>query len=400
MRLQLTRFSSRPQPQASFAQRVFGLLLLGVLSITAPASPGAADAASGTYTGTLAVRGNYYWERSTRVLAPATALSLDTPSGIRVEGTYLLDAITSASQATGVQSDVGFTEVRNDVSAGIGYEVDLGASQLDLSAKGRFSKEPDYLSRGIGFGAALSLNQRASVLALNGYLLNDDVGMVVRMAPADDPTRLDATKRQHVGDLRALSLGLSWDQVLTATTTFTLGVDLAALEGFQANPYRIGAFQDGGGAPEHHPNKRLREAAYLWLAQYLTLTRSTLRLGYRVYRDSWEILAHTPEVRLHQEVGKHVELRLRYRYYTQNASFFFRERGNKRADKYVTADPKMSAFRDQTVGLRLRVALDFLSFTALDALHTAALDFGVEYVFNTNRYGNGLIGQGGFGWAF
>jgi hypothetical protein len=60
----------------------------------------------------------------------------------------------------------------------------------------------------------------------------------------------------------------------------------------------------------------------------------------------------------------------------------------------------MSAFHDQTVGVKLRLALDFLSFTALDLFHTAALDFGVEYIFNTNRYGNGFVGQGGLGWSF
>ena len=61
----------------------------------------------------------------------------------------------------------------------------------------------------------------------------------------------------------------------------------------------------------------------------------------------------------------------------------------------------MTAFHDQTAGLRLRVALDFLSFTALDFLRTAVLDWSVDYMFeNTNRYGKGVIAQGGIGWAF
>jgi hypothetical protein len=358
----------------------------------------AADAASGTYTGSVSLRGNYYWERSTRVIAPATALMLATPSGVRAEATYLLDAITSASQATGVQSDVGFTEVRHDASGGLGYELDLGKHQLDLSARGRFSREPDYKSRGAGFGGSFSTNERNTVLRLNGYLLHDSVYKIDRMAPPSDPNKLMQTDALHKGDLNAYSLGLAWDQVLSPTWTLTLGFDGALLDGFQSNAYRVAAYADGGGSPEHHPDRCIRSAYYVWLAHYFVRTKSALRLGYRFYHDDWDIQAHTPEVRVHQELGNYVELRLRYRYYTQTHSEFWRKGGNLRADEYITADPKMSPFHDQTVGFKLRVSLEFLSFTGLDVLHQAVLDFGVEYVFNTNRYGNGLIGQGGFTW--
>jgi hypothetical protein len=363
-------------------------------------SPARGDAASGTYTGTVALRGNYYFERSTRVIAPAVSAGISTPIGLRADATYLMDAITSASQATGVQSDVGFTEIRHDFSGGAGYEIDLGEHQLDLELRGRMSKEPDYRSRGLGFGSAFSTNERNTVLRLSGYYLHDDVYKIDRFAPASDPTKLTQNPAVLLGDLDALSIGLAWDQTLSPTWTATVGYDGAHLEGFQSNAYRVAAFADGGGGPEHHPDSRQRNAYYAWLAHYFLKTRSAIRMGYRFYHDSWDIQSHTPEVRFHQELGSFVEMRLRYRYYTQNSSFFFREGGNLRKDEYITADPKMSAFHDQTVGIKLRIALEFLSFTALDALHTSVLDFGMEYVFNTNRYGNGVIGQGGFVWPF
>ncbi len=385
--------SRRRNPQAW----LLAWLLLGLLF--APPSL-RADEASGTYTGTISLRGNYYWERSTRVLAPATVMSLETPSGVRAEAGYLIDAITSASQATGIMVDREFTETRHDATAGIGYEFDFGKSQLDLSARGRFSREPDYLSLGAGFGAALSMNQRMSVISLNGYFVHDDVGSVVRMAAAAGESRVIAKRREHRGNLDVGSLGIAWDQVLNATTTMTLGVDVALLEGFQANPYRVVAYQQLGVGPENHPERRLRQGYYTWFSHYLKKTHSALRLGYRLYRDSWDILAHVPEVRLHQELGEHAEVRLRYRYYTQSAAYFQRSEGYSKNDRYITNDPKMTAFRDQTLGVRLRLDLGFLAFTPLDFFHTAVLDFGVEYIFNTNRYGNGLVGQGGMSWAF
>lgn len=377
----------------SRSKRARVVALIGPLVLLFVCTLARGDAASGTYTGSVAARGNYYWERSTRVVAPSIAGSVATPVGVRVEASYLLDAITSASQATGVgDKDAAFTEKRNEVQAGVGYELDLGDTQLDLAVRGRFSKEPDYLSRGVGFGSALSLDQRNTVLHLTGYFIEDDVYRKVRMP---------GVSRTKAGDLRALSLGLGWDQVLSRATTFTLGYDLALLDGFLANPYRMVAFADGGGgALERHPDSRVRHAGYLWAAHFIESSRTALRVGYRLYYDSWEILAHAPEVRVHQEIGPHVELRLRYRYYTQTDSFFYRAGGNLQRDRYITRDPKMSEFHDQTLGLKVRLSLDFLGFTAFDVLRTAVLDWNVEYVFNTNLYGNGVIAQGGVGWTF
>ena len=378
------------------------VLMCGLLS----ASIAAADAASGTYTGSVAVRGNYYWEKSTRVVAPSAAVNLATPSGVRVEASYLLDAITSASTATGVTVDQAFTEKRNEGQAGIGYEVDFGETQLDVSVRGRYSKEPDYRSRGVGFGAALSLDQRNTLLHLNGYVIDDAVSKIVRGPTPGRPDRISAQRAERQGDLQALSLGVAWDQVLSHATTLTLGYDAAFLRGFQANPYRIVMLTDGGQRPEVHPGRRGRHAGYLWLSHFVMRTRTALKVGYRLYYDSWELMAHAPELRLHQEIGPHVEIRLRYRFYTQASSFFFDPGRYASTDAYVTADPKMSRFHNQTFGIKVRVALDFLAFTALDALRTAVLDWSVEYVLNDyapsiTSYGPyGMVAQGGLLWPF
>jgi hypothetical protein len=387
------------------------MALLGLLMSALCSSSARSDAAPGTYTGSIALRGNYYWEESTRVVAPSAGVTLATPAGIRLEGNYLLDAITSASLATGVSTDNAFTEKRNDGSIGLGYEIDFGETQLDVSARARVSKEPDYFSRGAGFGAALSLDQRNTVLRLNGYFIHDEVYAVNRFAPPTSSGTLTASPRIHRGDLDVLSLGLAWDQVLSRSTTVTLGYDLALLNGFQANAYRIVRVSPGGeglpgATPETHPEQRTRHAPYIWLSHFFMKNRAAIRLGYRLYRDNWGILAHTPEIRLHQEVGPYLELRLRYRYFTQNESFFWRPVGTAPANsEFVTADPKMNASHDQTFGFKVRLGLEFLAFTPLNFLHAGVLDWGVEYVvsnnpYNNNKYYDGFIAQGGLLWPF
>lgn len=376
-------------------------LCVGVLvSICASASEANADASSGTYTGSIALRGNYYWEESTRVVAPSATATLATPSGVRLDGTYLLDAITSASVATGVATDNSFTEKRNDGQVGIGYELDFGSTQLDVSASGRMSKEPDYFSRGVGLTAALSLNERNTVLRFNGYFLHDEVYRIVRMAPPAAQGKLMASKPVHIDDLDVVSLGFAWDQVLNRQSTLTLGYDLSVLDGFQANAYRVAVRNTGGPKPETHPEQRTRNAPYVWLSHFVLATRTAFRLGYRLYRDNWDLLAHAPDVRIHQEVGPYVELRLRYRYYTQNSSFFYRPGAYQESDKYVTGDPKMRPFHDQTFGFKVRLSLEFLAATSLSALSRAVIDWSFEYVlsnntYNNNKYYDGFVAQGG-----
>jgi hypothetical protein len=356
-----------------------------------------ADAVTGTFTGSVALRGNYFYEQSTRVVAPALTATLVSPRGLRADATYLVDAITSASQATGVVVDKPFREIRHDIQGGIGHEFDLGKTQLDVTLRGRFSKEPDYRSRGFGFAGALSMNHRNSVLRLNGYFLDDKVYAVVRDVPDQSSDQLVAQPPDYKGKLDTLSLGVAWDQVLTPLATLTLGYDLSVMQGFTANPYR-----KVEGNPETHPDLRLRHAPHFWFAHYVPPTGTTLRVGYRYYHDDWELAAHATEARVYQELGSHLQLRLRYRYYTQSASYFWRPPGYVYTpeDVYRTADPKMAAFHDHTMGGQLRLTLGFLSRTWLRALRTAVLDGSLEYMIRTSRYGNGWLSQAGLLWPF
>jgi hypothetical protein len=378
-------------------------LALIVALVSSAAAPAAADRVSGTYTGNVALRGNYYWENSTRVVAPSLSAGMETPQGIRMDATYLIDAITSASVATGVQDDEPFTEIRHDFSAGAGYEIDFGGTQLDLTLRGRFSREPDYHSRGVGFSGALSLDQRNTILRLNGYYLHDDVARVDRFAPPNDPDQLLATQARPVGELDTTSLGFAVDQLLNPLATLTLGYDLGILDGFTANPYRSVNFASGGPPDaEKHPELRIRHGVYGWLAHYIPYTRSSLRLGYRIYHDDWSLTAHAPEGRLYQECGEYVELRFRYRYYTQTGSEFYRPGGNLRTDEYRTADPKMAPFHDHTWGLKFRLGLGFFRNTFLRVFEKAVVDMSFEYMIGTSTYliKNAMVGQGGLVWPF
>jgi hypothetical protein len=155
------RLTTDGQRAVRVAATVF--VVVGVLW----SSEGSADEASGTWTGVVEGRGNYFWERSTRVVVPEIELKLVAPNGVRMGVGYLVDAISSASIAqTGSDIDAVFTEYRHGVHAEVGKEVELGSMQIDPSVHGTYSTEDDYDSIIYGGGVALSWDERNNKLSL------------------------------------------------------------------------------------------------------------------------------------------------------------------------------------------------------------------------------------------
>lgn len=371
-------------------RRLMGLLAFSLLAAT----PAWADRASGTTTGSVDLRGNYYWETSTRVVAPSAALHLELPSGLNLDGEYVLDSVTSASVAAGALVDTGFTERRHDAGLGASYEFELGDANLLLGLHGTFSKEPDYRSRSGNLSAALSLHDRSTVLRLSLGYLHDDVGQKFRTGTGARPDPTGGVAGNFSEDLDAFILSAGVDQLLSPTTTLTVGYDFGRVSGFLASPYRRLLLADGTRRPENHPDVRRRHTLYGRLAHYIRPTHSAVHLLYRAYVDSWHVAALSPEVRVYQELGEHRTLRLRYRYYTQNHASFYKEpQDYVLNDVFISVDPKMSRFHSHLLGLKFSLELDFLEHSALRSFADASVDMSFEYIWNTNRYGNGVIAQ-------
>lgn len=369
-----------------------GLTLLVALS--APMSRARADETTGTWTGEVQLHTHYYWETSTRVLAPEVALRVTSPEGVDIRASYLVDAITSASIAAGAQEDIRFTEVRNQGTLGVGHEFDLGDAQLRVDATGHLSHEPDYLATGINTQAALSLNQRATVVNTSLSYIYDEVGALLRGGmPRVDSDGRDLSDRGRQGELEGFTASVGLSQALSPIATLSAGYQLVHNWGYLQNPYRRAAV---GGAllPEVHPGARTRHAVYGRLAAFLPATESALHLLYRAYLDDWDVGAITPEARLYQMIGDGALIRLRYRFFIQTRSFF-QALEYSAPQAFVTADPKMDDFSSHLVGLSLRLALRFLAGGVLSFLERAWLSMSFNYWLQTSRFGDGVIVQTG-----
>jgi len=369
------------------ARRIRGWLgwLLIFAAVSGRGQSARADEASGTWTGELAGRANYYWENSTRVVVPTARLALEAPNGIRMEADYLVDVIASASIAqTGGGKDGVFTELRHGIGAGAGKRFSLGDNDLDLSFHGVYSTESDYKSWLYGVNAGYSFNDKDTTLSLGLIGVSDTV--------------LSNANASFRGKLHGFTASLNLTQVLSPVLLGSIGYEIVNLEGFLGNPYRnavVGALPH----PEAPPDTRLRHNVQASLSWFLPPSGSTLELYGRAYTDSWKMFAVTPEARIYQQLGRDWVLRLRYRFYDQTKAYFALPTGQTRyAASYagpLTNDPKLSDFHSQQIGGRVEWALAGLGGTFLDFASRAVLDLSFDYQWCSSSFGNNVIGTAG-----
>ena len=132
------------------------------------------------------------------------------------------------------------------------------------------------------------------------------------------------------------------------------------------NPYRA-AGQLSGIVFERHPEKRNRVTTLASVRWHLPKARTTLEPRYRFYIDDWGIRGHSIDARAHFGATRMLRLRLRYRFYIQSESFFWRDdmayqNSDERCERdtpvgCASADPKMDDWLSHTAGLQLTYSL-------------------------------------------
>lgn len=340
--------------------------------------PGAALA-----DGTIAVRGAYYKERSTRVTQPMIDADLEAGPEARVTAHFLVDSITSASAAAGA-SGVAFTEIRYELGGLYLREIEYMGLPVRIGGGARVSYEPDYLSVFATGRAEIDLAQRNTTLGVTLAQGRDHISN----AGAQGGMQPEIT-----GDLNSSLISLSFSQILSQDLVAAVTYDYIHLDGFQENVYRAVA---AGGAfeAERVPEIRMRHAVFGSLKGYFQPSRTTLMLGYRFYADDWGVVGHTPEVRVIQQIVPDVLGHLRYRVYQQNQADFYEkiyDTADPAIEPFITADEKLSAYRTQYVSGKLDVRLGVLGATGRLENTWAHLLFA--YIDQTNSFGDAVMTQ-------
>lgn len=358
-------------------------LVVGVVGVLAI---GAVTPAHGD--GTLTMRGVYYKERATRVMQPMLDGMFDAGAHGIVTGHFLVDAITSASASSGAADAAAFTERRYEGGLGYARELDV----ITVAGDAKVSTESDYLSIYAGARVQAELGQKNTVLGLGGGISLDTISAAAAQGPSVPTLRCDATRPAATScTLDVYSMYASASQIVSPNAVIGVSLDLSTLHGFQSNPYRQAVVGEAL-VPERHPTDRTREAFAASARYYVAPTGTTLIGAYRYYRDTWKVHAHTPELRIVQEVGHSADASVRYRYYTQDGAFFFHDRyppDDAAMTQYVSDDVKLSSFTGHTLEAKLGVLGE--AFELGGRWAGARFEGILEYAIQHNRFGNAVI---------
>jgi hypothetical protein len=357
------------------------LAVAAVAAVLGASAPARAD-------GTLAARGVYYKERATRVVQPMLDGMFDAGLHGIATGHFLIDAITSASASSGAANAAPFTERRYE--GGLGYAHELG--EITLAGDAKYSTESDYESIYGGAHVQVELGQKNTVLGLGGGYSHDTVSAAAAQGPSRPTLRCDAANPAETScPLDIYALYASASQLLGPNAVIGVSVDVSSLSGYQSNPYRQAIVGETLIA-ERHPTDRTREAFAASARYYMAPTGTTVIGAYRYYRDSWKVHAHTPELRIVQEVGHTADAAVRYRYYTQDRAYFYHARyppDDAAMTQYVSDDVKLSDFTGHTLEAKLGVLGE--AFKLGGRWSGARFEGILEYAVQHNRFGNAVI---------
>ena len=364
------------------------LQLASVLVALCAVSPARAD-------GTLSARGVYYKERATRVMQPMLDGMFDVGSHGIATAHFLVDAITSASASSGAENAEPFTE--NRYEGGLGYTHELGSvlteriDGLRVGGEGKYSKESDYRSIYVGARAEVDLAQKNTTLGIGVGLSKDQISAASAQGPSMPTLECNPGESFTECDLTVKALFASASQILSKNAVLGVTYDVSKADGYQSNPYRMALAEDGI-APERHPTTRTRTAVAGSLRYYIPRSQTTLIGSYRFYRDNWRVFAHTPELRIYQQVGRVADASFRYRYYVQDRAFFYRDRYttiDPGTNPFLSDDAKLDDYSTHTFEAKLGILGE--AFGAGGRWSGARFEGILSYVAQGNRFGNAII---------
>jgi hypothetical protein len=300
------------------------------------------------------VKVNYYTDNDGNSIVTPLANIEGTVAKIvtlHAHAAYDIMSCASVDVVTAASPKGYFQEVRQEYEAGASVRLDL----TTLSASATYSRENDYSSISVGLGGATELFQRNTTLTFGYGFTNSHVG---RSGDPNFDERLDS----H-------TLTASVSQLLTKRLIAQAGWFLNYSDGFQQSPYRAVPLVDGTYTTESAPGTRVRNSAVARLRGALS-PKWFLAGDYRLYFDTWGMLAHTVQAVLSQTPVAWFDWRLRARFYAQSGVDFYQDTYD-RLRKHMTADRELGPFIGITGGIKL-------GFNVTSMPETVALAFDLK----------------------
>jgi hypothetical protein len=160
---------------------------------------------------------------------------------------------------------------------------------------------------------------------------------------------------QWVGDADHRNWTASVSQILTRNLLLAVNFETDENDGYLQSPYRSARYINAEGLVQTEaqvtPNTRTGNAGSLQLKYYLPW-HAALDGSYRLYHDTWGILAHTVGAGYTQPLFGNWTLNGTVRYYRQNAATFYSDLFPfQDSQNFMSRDRELAQFQDWTLGL-------------------------------------------------
>jgi len=279
------------------------------------------------------------------VITPSTTVGATPIEALTIHGGYAADIVSGESESVNagptVADVVSAASVHDFRQVGTGGLV-VRRNHTEIGASYSYGTEHDYRSNTIAATAVTDFYQRNTKLEFafaHGFDKVCDLASNASQAPTVR-FALDESKGCFTSDKTRRSLPVStdnfqgaWTQSWTPLFASQLVLTGAIQHGFLSNPYRAVVVSSAGeSAQEHHPENRARGALALRLKYFIKPIDAAVGVGFRAYRDTWDIISQTYEVDFEQGILPWLRFQVRGRYYHQTGASFW-------SDDYTGGEP-------------------------------------------------------------
>jgi hypothetical protein len=329
-------------------------LLAAALSLCLPRPSAKAD-------DSIAYTFENYREEDGRITVETQSSQLDQDifSGGHISLTGTIDAVAGATPtgrpAPEGSDQVVMTEIHTRRKAWNG-DYSQQFRNVNVSVGFADSREPDYVSAGWSVNTLTDLNEKNTTLRVGIAGVDDRVE--VFFEPAYLPKHTSSA-----------IVGVT--QVLDPLTFVTVNLTLANADGYLSEPHKFVekgveilpgiVLEESYG--ENSPNERQSATLFTSVNHAFPGVKGAVEGSYRLYSDTYGIVAHTFELSWLQHVGQRLLVEPEARYYQQSAaSFYYYNLDDTQINPvhvpmgtapYYTSDFRLSAEDDATYGLKV-----------------------------------------------
>jgi hypothetical protein len=351
------------------------------------------------------------------VYTPGVDVAASPAEWITIKGGYEADIVSGASvavkagpayAAVNPGADVITTASVHDLRHSPRGALTLRKGDVSYTAQYNYGTENDYKSHSIFVAARTEAYEHNTQFEVS-YARNFDLVCDRTQAVNDSPARFraledstgcfagnDPLRTRH--PLSIDGLQASWTQSWTPTFATQLAYTAQILNGFQSNPYRSVILGQGLKAQEHQPENRARQSIAARANFYVRPIKLAIRIGARVYRDTWDITSGTGEIEVERYLFEGFRVAARGRYYKQTGTSFWSDDytggdpplGPK--GQYWTGDRELSPFTSIAFGGRLTYGIVPAKGRILGLMTGLKLGAGIDVVqFDYSEYTLGGI---------